>query len=146
MATVIARAWRGERHHLRMIAQRAFLGSAATLLIIGGAMHALAFSKAASGVAASNLSAFFAGSLKGLWLADSATMFIQAVTFVYIALYPGSASRLVVALMALIPLGTAICVYGFLGPVPAVPLLSLVSVFLFLAAVTTPINSRGEQR
>ena len=49
---------------------RIFLGASAALLLLGGAVHTLAFKKAVAAVAASDLAPFFGKALKGLWLID----------------------------------------------------------------------------
>ena len=52
---------------------RFLLGFAALLLAVGAIMHAFVFKKIVSAITDSNLEAFAAGSLKLLWLGDSAT-------------------------------------------------------------------------
>src|SRR6202171_591576 len=62
---------------------RFLLAFAAFLLAVGAIMHASAFKKIASTVANSNLEAFAAGSLKLLWLGDSATLLFLAAVFAF---------------------------------------------------------------
>ena len=93
-----------------------FLLALAALILAGGALlHASAFHKVTAALAASNLVPFAAGSLKGLWLADSATCLLLALLFATVAVRPGAASRFVVFLLALIPAATAVFIYTFLG-------------------------------
>ncbi len=82
---------------------RFLLALASLLSAVGGALHAAAFRKALTAIAASNLPRFYGGSSKGLWLADSATLFILAAVFGLIAARPSSATKQVVVLVALIP-------------------------------------------
>jgi hypothetical protein len=92
---------------------RLLVGAASALLAFGGVMHALAFPLADE--AAASLPAFFAGSLRLLWLADSAVMLTLAMAFALSALRAGAASRLMIAVLSVIPLATAALVYVFLG-------------------------------
>jgi hypothetical protein len=68
------------------------LAASAAMLALGGIMHAGAFGNAAAAVASSNLPGFYANSLKGLWLIDSATLLILAVVFGLVAARPALAS------------------------------------------------------
>jgi hypothetical protein len=97
-------------------------GSARVLLTIasffsaaGGAMHALAFRKTATVIAASNLPHFYAGSANALWLADSATLLILAIIFGLLAARPSTAVGQLVMWVALVPAATAVMMYTFLG-------------------------------
>ena len=54
-------------------------------------------------------------SLRVLWLIDSVTSLVIALVFLLVATNPASASRGVVALVALIPTTTAILIYYFIG-------------------------------
>jgi hypothetical protein len=95
---------------------RAILLFAALLLLLGAIMHTSAFPRTQSAVAAaSNLAPFFGQSLKALWLIDSVTLLALAGIFSLAALLPGSISGLLVALLALVPVVTAILLYVFLG-------------------------------
>src|SRR6478735_10510913 len=94
---------------------RALLLLPAGLLVLGGAMHLAAFNKAGAAVAGSNLPPFFGNALKALWVMDSCGMFAIAAVCVTLILRPESASPLIVGLVALIPLSTALLLYGFLG-------------------------------
>jgi hypothetical protein len=88
----------------------------AALILAGGALlHASAFNKVTAALAASNLVPFAAGSLKGLWLADSATCLLLAIIFATVAVRPAAAGRFVIFLLALIPAATAVFIYTFLG-------------------------------
>src|SRR5574341_1518185 len=67
---------------------RVLLALSAVILMLGGLMHARAFGKTRVAVAASNLETFYAGSLKALWLIDSATLFTLAIVFALAAFRP----------------------------------------------------------
>ena len=93
------------------------LALAALLQAIGGYAHAFAFFRTMSAAMdASDLSPFLRGSFKGLWLADSTTMFSLAVMFGLVAARPAIASRPLVMLLALIPAATGALIYIYLGP------------------------------
>src|SRR5436305_5265372 len=94
---------------------RILLAVSALILVVGGVMHAGAFKKMLTAVDASNLPAFYANSLKGLWLIDAATLLTLAVIFAVIAAHPAIASRSVVILLAIIPAATAFFLYRFIG-------------------------------
>jgi hypothetical protein len=95
--------------------KRLLLALPAALLAAGGAMHLMAFPKAAAAVAASNLPAFFGSSLKALWVMDSCGMFVLSAVCVTLIFRPESASRTIVVLLSLIPLSTAALLYVFIG-------------------------------
>jgi hypothetical protein len=86
---------------------RIFLGASAALLLLGGAVHTLAFKKAVAAVAASDLAPFFGKALKGLWL----MLITLAIVFGVIAVRPAMASSVVVALLTLMPAVVAILLY-----------------------------------
>jgi len=75
---------------MAMAFPRLLLALSAVILIAGWLMHARAFGKTLSALAASNLGAFYANSLKALWLIDSATLITLAVVFALIAARPTS--------------------------------------------------------
>jgi len=101
-------------------------------------MHAAAFPKALVAIDGSNLPHFYGGSSKGLWLADSATLFLLAAIFGLIALRPSLATRTVVILVALIPAATAVLLYAFLGGFIAGHLLLLIAVLALVAGAQFP--------
>jgi len=94
---------------------RFLLAISSLLSAAGGAVHAAAFRRALAAIAASDLPRFYAGSSKGLWLADSATLFILAAIFALIAVRPSIATRPLLILVSLIPAATAFMLYTFLG-------------------------------
>ncbi len=117
---------------------RFLLTVASFLAAVGGALHAAAFSKAQAAITASNLPRFYAGSSKGLWLADSATLIILAAIFGLIAARPSTATRALVMLVALIPAATAVMLYTFLGNFFAGHLLLAIAALAFVAATRFP--------
>jgi len=119
---------------MHSLLSRFLLAASAALLLFGGAVHAFAYKKAVAAVATSNLAAFYAQALKGLWLIDSATLVILALSFGVLALRPALASALVIALLALIPAATAGLLYYFIGPSPPAHLLLFAAALTFLAA------------
>jgi hypothetical protein len=108
---------------------------AAVLLLFGAAMHTLAFPRTMAAATASNLPGFFSQSLKALWLIDSVTLIVLGVVFALVAVRPALASGIVVALVALVPLGTAILLYTFLGWFIPAHLLLLAGALSFAAGV-----------
>jgi hypothetical protein len=114
---------------------RFLLAAAAALAAVGGVMHGVAFSKARTAYDDSNLPAFFGGSAKGLWLADSSTLLLLAVVFSLAALRPATATRQSLILIALVPFCTALTIYTFLGPFFAGHLLVVIAVLAMAAGM-----------
>ena len=119
-------------------APRFLLAFSSLLMTIGGASHAAAFNRTLAAVATSDLAPFYGGSLKLLWLADSATMFILAALFGLIAARTTTVTRPVVLLLALIPAATAVLVYTFLGNFFAGHILLVTAVAVFFAGLLFP--------
>ena len=122
---------------------RILLALSALLSAVGGAIHAAAFRKALAALDASDIPKFYAGSSKGLWLADSATLFILAALFALIAARPSTARRPLVILIALIPAATAILLYTFLGNFFAGHLLLAIAGLAFLAGLQFPASDKS---
>jgi hypothetical protein len=97
------------------VVPRLFLSLSALVLAAGGIMHARAFAKTVAAIAASDLEPFYGGSLKALWLIDSATLLTLALVFATVAARPGLVSRPVILLLAIIPAATAAFLYKFIG-------------------------------
>jgi hypothetical protein len=119
---------------------RILLVLASFFLAAGSVMHASAFPKAAKAVAVSNLPAFFGNALKGLWLADSTTMFALALIFALLAMKPFCATRAVVVLASLIPAGIAAMIYLFMGAFFAGHLLLLSAILVLIAGTQFPTS------
>ena len=117
---------------------------ASALSALGGAVHAAAFRKALTAIAASNLPRFYGGSSEGLWLADSATLFILAAVFGLIASRPSAATGPLVMLVALIPAATAVLLYVFLGNFFAGHLLMGIAALAFGAGMLLPKQGGSE--
>ena len=94
---------------------RILLALSSLILLVGGLMHAAAYNKTLSVVAASNLPSFYASSLKALWLIDSATLITLAAVFGFVAVRPLLASRSVLILLTIVPAVTAFFLYKFIG-------------------------------
>jgi hypothetical protein len=116
------------------MASRILLAFASVLMGLGGYVHAAAFGKARVALASVSLPAFFSGSFKALWLADSTTMAALMLIFAAIAWRPESTSRLVTALLALIPAAIAALIYTFLGGFPAGHVMAVTAALVWLAA------------
>jgi len=118
---------------------RFLLFFASLLLTAGGISHTAAFfSRTLAAVAKSNLTLFYGNSLKLLWLADSATMFILAAVFSLIASRPSTATRPLVMLLAFIPAVTSVLIYTFLGSFFAGHILLATATVVFFAGVQFP--------
>jgi hypothetical protein len=96
-------------------APRLLLAFSSLCLVAGGAVHALAFPKAATVAEHSTLPPFFSAAFEGLWLCDSITSVALALAFGSIAMFPGMASRSLVVLLALAPLGFATAIFATMG-------------------------------
>ena len=94
---------------------RWLLAIAALVLLVNAVMHTSAFAQTQAATAASNLAPFFGQSLQALWMIESVTLFALAVVFGLIAARPAVASGTVVALLAVVPAGTAAVLYRFMG-------------------------------
>jgi hypothetical protein len=94
---------------------RWLLAIAAALLLLTAVLHTSVFAQTRAAVAASNLTTFFGQSLQALWLIESVTLLTLAVVFGLVAARPAMASGTMVALLALVPAGTAGMLYRFLG-------------------------------
>ena len=125
---------------------RFLLAISSLLSAAGGAMHAAAFRRALAAIAASDLPRFYAGSSKGLWLADSATLFILAAIFALIAVRPSIATRPLLILVSLIPAATAFMLYTFLGNFFAGHLLLAIAVLVFVASLQFPRSAIAATR
>lgn len=96
-------------------APRFLLAFSSLCLAAGGAVHALAFPKAATVAEHSTLPPFFSAAFQGLWLCDSITSVALALAFGSIAAFPGMASRSLVVLLALAPLAFASAIFATMG-------------------------------
>ena len=94
---------------------RVSLVVSALILAGGGIVHGLAFTKANNVLAHSDLKPFYATAFNALWLADSATSIVMAIVFAALAAQPGWATRPLVAILALVPLASAIVIYANMG-------------------------------
>ena len=95
---------------------RVLLAVAALLLLVGGVLHAIAFSGALSVLSTDPMPKFYSGSFKALWLIDSATLVSLAALLVFVVVRPNAATRWVLVFLALIPTATAALIYAFVGP------------------------------
>jgi hypothetical protein len=94
---------------------RLSLAVSALILAAGGIVHGLHFTNASNVVAHSDLKPFFATAFNALWLADSATSIVMAIVFAALAAQPGWATRPLVAILALVPIASAIVIYATMG-------------------------------
>ena len=101
-------------------------------------MHARAFSGAAAVAASSNLPAFYANSLKALWLIDSATLVLLAVVCGFISARPRLAAGALILLLALIPLATAALLYTHIGMFLPAHMLVASAIMMAIAGLLRP--------
>lgn len=99
----------------RSTVSRLLLASAALLLVAAATIHGATFPSAKPVMEASGLPPFFVGSFKALWLIDSANLASLALVLAFIAIRPSTASRALIALLAVAPLACAAILYLFLG-------------------------------
>lgn len=112
---------------------------AATIFLLGSLAHAAVyFRKAGADIGASGLKLFMQTELKALWLCDSTTLFALAIVFFYLAARPTGASRTLVSLIALVPAGTTLLLYAFLGAFYAAHLLLAAIAMILVAAFFAP--------
>jgi hypothetical protein len=113
---------------------RTLLAVSAAILLFGSYLHTSAFKKAHAAVVSSNFPVFYADAFEALWLIDSATMAILAISFALIALRPTLAGRSVIILLGLIPAITSILLYSFIGMFIPAHMLLVASILVFIAA------------
>jgi hypothetical protein len=94
---------------------RILLAISAVVFAFGAWIHTSAFSRMSAGVAKSDLPAFLAQGFRTLWLMDSSVQISLALVFAIVAIKPNAARRLIVVLVALVPLATAAFIYHFIG-------------------------------
>jgi len=92
---------------MRDTASRILLGVAAAMLAFAGIAHGAAFSRTQAAARSSDLTPFLVSGFQILWLIDVATSVGLAIVFALAAMRPAVASRLVIGLLALMPLSTA---------------------------------------
>ena len=124
---------------------RFLLTFAALVLAVGAIMHASAFKKIVSAVTDSNLEVFAAGSLKLLWLGDSATLMLLAAVFAFIVARPSAATRWIVVILSLIPASTAILIYTFIGSFIGGHVLIVAAIAAFVGGLQYPSTSSSSQ-
>lgn len=115
---------------------RILLALSAAILLLGSAMHTSAFRKVVAIVGFSNLPSFYANSLKALWLIDSITLATLGVIFAVIALRPANVRRPLILLLGLIPAGTSILLYTFIGMFIPAHMLLVATILIFIAGFT----------
>lgn len=99
-------------------------------------MHTSAFKKTAAIVALSNLPSFYGNAFKALWLIDSITLAVLGVTFATIAMRRENVKRSLIFLLGLIPAGTSILLYTFIGMFIPAHMLLVAAILVFIAALT----------
>jgi hypothetical protein len=122
---------------------RIFLTAAALLLLIGASLHAAGFRHALPVLASSGMPPFYTGAFKGLWLLDSLTQVVLAVVLLAAVAGKVPRSRLLLWLLALIPVGTAAILYSFLGPFPAEYLFLLTTILIVTAGFADAAPTTG---
>ena len=123
---------------------RILLVVAALIQGAGGVIHALAFAKAETVLENVSAPAFYVNSFKALWLGDSVTLVAVAFILLCITARPALASRWVVGLLALFPVGTALLVYNFVGAFLPAHTLMVAGFLMLLAAYYFPPQSAAQ--
>jgi hypothetical protein len=105
---------------MNQFARRLLLFVSAALLAGGAVLHSQAFRHLGPVLSDSHLPEFYGKAFKALWWIDSVALMGVAIHFTAAALHPAITSGTFLALVALIPLATAIVLYVFMGSfVPA---------------------------
>lgn len=115
---------------------RILLGASAVILLLGSFMHTSAFRKVVGVVGQSNLPLFYGNALKALWLIDSITLATLAVIFASIAIRPLGVRRSLIFLLGVIPAGTSILLYIFIGMFIPAHMLLTAAILVFIAGLT----------
>jgi hypothetical protein len=114
---------------------RILLAVSSAILLLGSFMHTSAFKKTAAIVALSNLPVFYGNAFKALWLIDSVTLALFGVIFALIAMRIVNASRSLILLLGLIPAGTSILLYTFIGMFIPAHMLLIATILVFIAGL-----------
>lgn len=120
---------------------RALAALVASMLIGGGLAHASAFAGAAAIVEGADLPPFIIGSFKTLWLIDSTLQVVIGLIAATLAWRPGLASGVLLALLGLIPLGSALLLYTFLPNFYAGHLMVASAAALIVAGIFWPARA-----
>jgi len=121
------------------ILPRFLYAAAAVIFAFGSLAHAAVFFlKAGAGIGASNLTPLLQSELKGLWLCDSTTLAALAAVFFYLAARPQAANRSLVVLIALVPAGTTLVLYVFMGAFYAAHMLLAATAMAVTASFLAP--------
>lgn len=121
---------------------RLMLAASAAIFAFGGVMHAVAYSaKALYSINGSNLSPFLASEIKVLWLADTTTLIGLALVFGFIAAKPTTVTRIVIVMLAVIPAGTTLLLYLFLGPFYAGHMLLAACAMVVISGLLMPATN-----
>jgi hypothetical protein len=121
------------------LTSRICYAAAAAILLLGAFLHARAFAlKTAAIIDGSGLPAAQNSALKALWLADSTTLATVAVALLVLAARPQAASRPIAVLLALIPAGTTVLIYVFVGQFFAAHLLLAAVVLSLIGTFSAP--------
>jgi len=125
----------------RPLLTRALLAVSAAIFALGGWMHARAYLHSARAYLDAGPNPFVAAELKALWLADSTTLLGLAVLVGCLVARPRLASGSAIALLALVPAGTTVLIYLFLGSFYAAHMLAIGTFTLLLAGAL--LHSQG---
>lgn len=125
---------------------RMLLFAAATILAVGGALHALSFfTKAQTIIDRAQVSPFFAAELKVLWLADSATLLSVAIVFAFVASISRNVSGAFILAVGPVPGATTILLYIYLGTFFAAHMLAAATVLIIAASLFRISGQRAVQ-
>ena len=113
---------------------RTLLAAAALILIGSALLHASAYGRVSSAVAASGLTPLLGNAYRALWLADSTTCIAVGIVAAMLAFRPTLATPVIVLVLALIPAATAVFVYHFLGAFPPGHLMITATALMVAAA------------
>jgi hypothetical protein len=114
---------------------RILLTVSAAILLFGSYIHSSGFKKIVPIVSGSNLPAFYGNAFKALWLIDSVTLALFGVIFALIAMRIVNASHSLPSISALIPAGTSILLYIFIGMFIPAHMLLVATILVFIAGL-----------
>jgi hypothetical protein len=131
--------------HYSQSAAKSLLALSAIILAAGASIHGFAYPKAAAVAEHSTLPPFFQSALKGLWLSDSLSSLLLALVLVSIAMKPHWATKSLLLLLALTPLGTSVVLFLTMGRFFASYAMLMAAVAALLAAALRPEQTSIER-
>ena len=127
-------------------ASRWMVGAAGVVLLGTSGMHALGYPPLSAQLAGSGIQPVWLAAVKGLWLVFSLHLVILGALLLAAASRPERASRGILAIAGLIPVGDTAMLLAFVGIFPGSLALGLAALLLYAGAALRPSRrlTKGE--